>query len=202
MKKFFLFFVIIILSIFAGGAWGKNVKTEDAKLVHDIAEVAASATPGTSLHPASPISKPAELSIPKLGIQSPIEYVGNDAKGNMDVPKDDMHVGWYEPGFLPGAKGNAVLAGHFDRKDGGPAVFYNLNQLEKGDEIVISDANAKLLHFVVVGKQSYPVSSFPVSTVFGPSDGKYLNLVTCEGTFDPTAKLYSDRLVVRAELVE
>jgi len=201
MKKLIVFFVIIILALFAGGVFGKSVKTEDAKLVSDIAKGAVSVTPDTRSQPV-PLSKPSELSIPKLGIQSPIEYVGNDALGNMDVPKNDMHVAWYEPGFHPGDTGNAVIAGHFDRKDGGPAVFYQLETLEKGDEIVLTDENANMLRFSVVEKDTYSAANFPIATVFGPSQKRYLNLITCEGVFDPKAKLYSDRLVVRAELKE
>lgn len=198
MKKFIIFFAIVILAIFAGGVFGRSVKNEDTKLVNEIAEVAESITPT----PIPKAQKPAILSLPKLGITSPVEHVGMDAKGNMDVPKDDMQVAWYELGFLPGVKGNAVIAGHFDRKNGGPAVFNKLNQLEEGDEIVVTDDKGKDLTFLVTAKNKYPVSSFPVPTVFGPSQKKYLNLITCEGVFDKSAQLYSDRLVVRAELQE
>lgn len=206
MKKFVIFFLVIVFAVFAGGIYGKALQKEDTKLVKTAQKAAQTAeevvVPDTPTPTPLPLAKPAELSIPKLNVHTPIEFVGNAADGNMDVPKDDMHVAWYEPGFIPGQKGNAVLAGHFDRKDGGPAVFYNLNKLENGDEIIVADANTKLHTFVVVDKTKYPVTNFPVPNVFGPSDGKYLNLITCEGVFDPAKKLYSDRLVVRAQLKE
>jgi len=199
MKKFIVFFVLIIFAIFAGGIFGKTLQSEQTRLEETAQEivVVSTATP-----PPIPLSKPVALSIPKLDITAPVEYVENDAKGNMDVPKDDMAVAWYQPGFLPGAKGNAVLAGHYDKKNGGPAIFYRLDTLGKGDEIIISDKNAKLLTFVVTDKNSYPVSSFPIPTVFGPSEKRYLNLVTCGGVWDPVKKIYADRLVVRTELKE
>lgn len=202
MKKFIIFFVLIVFAVLAGGIFGKAVKKEDEKLVNAIATIAASVTPGEGGYPALPFSKPTALSVPKLGITADVEYVGMDAKGNMDVPKSDESVAWYEPGFLPGARGNAVLAGHYDKKDGGPAVFYRLNQLGNGDEIVVSDEKGKELTFVVVGKNSYPVNNFPIPTVFGPSDKKYLNLVTCGGVWDSAKRIYADRLVVRTELQE
>lgn len=204
MKKLIIFSLVIIFAVFAGGIYGKSLQNEDTRLEKTAVKAAETAekivVADTPTPTALPLAKPAELSIPKLSVHTPIEFVGNASDGNMDVPKDDMHVAWYEPGFLPGQKGNAVLAGHFDRKDGGPAVFYNLNKLEKGDEIIVTDANAKLLTFIVVDKTKYPVDTFPVSKVFGPSNEKYLNLITCEGVFDPAKKLYSDRLVVRAQL--
>lgn len=202
MKKFIIFFVLIVFAVLAGGIFGKAVKKEDEKLVNAIATIAASVTPGAGGYPALPFSKPTALSVPKLGITAAVEYVGMDAKGNMDVPKSDENVAWFQPGFLPGVKGNAVLAGHYDKKDGGPAIFYNLNKLEKGDEIIITDVKEKELTFVVTDKNNYPVNNFPIPTVFGPSGKKYLNLVTCGGVWDPVQKIYADRLVVRTELVE
>ncbi|MCZ8495870.1 class F sortase [Priestia sp. Y58] len=47
-----------------------------------------------------------------------------------------------------GGKGNAVLAGHVDSKTG-PAVFYNLKNLKKDDEITVRDAQGTTLTFVV-----------------------------------------------------
>lgn len=47
-----------------------------------------------------------------------------DAKGNMDIPKRDENVAWYQIGYYPGSKGNAVIAGHYDTATGSPAVFY------------------------------------------------------------------------------
>lgn len=38
--------------------------------------------------------------------------------------------------------------------------------------------------------------------VFAKTDGKYLNLITCEGVFDRASRNYSDRLVVFTELQE
>lgn len=197
MKKLGLFFVLIVFALFAGGIFGKSLQSKEAKRENAVEKIVAapSATPTPVL-----LSKPVTLAIPKLGIKTQIEYVGNDAKGNMDVPKNDMHVAWYEPGFLPGAKGNAVLAGHFDKKSGGPAVFYNLNQLQAGDAIVVTDENRKELTFVVMEKHTYPVTHFPVEEVFGSSNEKYLNLITCGGVWDSVKKMYGDRLVVRSVL--
>jgi sortase (surface protein transpeptidase) len=58
----------------------------------------------------------------------------------LDVPKDPDNVGWYKPGTLPGAHGNAVFAGHVDDLTS-PAVFYDLHKLVNGDKIIVKDQN-------------------------------------------------------------
>lgn len=120
----------------------------------------------------------------------------------LDVPKDDKNVGWYSLGVMPGATGNAVVAGHFDTKTGEPAVFYNLSTLEAGDEITVVDEKNNLQIFVVEKKETYPTDEFPLQKVFGESSGKMLNLITSEGTFNQARKLYSERLVIFSRLKE
>ena len=144
--------------------------------------------------------KPVEVYIPKLNIRTTVEHVGEDQQGRMDVPKDDMNVAWFEPGYTPGKKGNAVLAGHYDTKSGGPAVFYSLPKLVPGDEVHVTDDAGNTLTFVVVDSATYPDADFPIQTVFGKSEKPRLNLITCQGDFDEESKNYSDRLVVFTEL--
>ncbi len=140
------------------------------------------------------IQHPQILSIPRLGITAKIEAVGLDSVKRMDVPKDTNNVGWYKLGYKPGEVGNAVIDGHVDSLTG-PAVFYNLSQLEKGDSIIIQGDN-KQLYFIVTAKETYQYDQFPVNKVFGTSSNPRLNLITCKGTFDRLKKNYSQRLVV------
>ena len=149
-----------------------------------------------------PLYKPVTLRIPKLDVETTIEEVQEDSSGAMDVPKDDNNVGWYSLGVMPGAQGNAVVAGHFDTKTGEPAVFYNLSTLEVGDEIIVVDEKNNLLTFIVEKKETYSTDAFPLQKVFGESSGKMLNLITCEGTFNQARKLYSERLVIFSRLKE
>jgi LPXTG-site transpeptidase (sortase) family protein len=142
---------------------------------------------------------PTRISIPKLHITTTIESVGKDKTGAMDVPKDINNVAWYSLGPKPGQIGSAVIGGHYDSRTG-PAVFYNLEGLEKGDTVIVEDADKKQYSFKVVDKQKYDYSSFPVSDVFGKTDKPYLNLITCTGVFDTSQKMYLQRLVVRTQL--
>jgi sortase A len=142
------------------------------------------------------VSSPVTLVIPKLNIEADVEHVGMDAKGNMDIPKADMNVAWFEPGYKPGEKGNAVLAGHLDTKTGAPAVFWDLDKLDPGDSLLVTTADGEELKYIVTQKKIYPAESFPLQEVFGPSNTSRLNLITCEGTYSKTNRNYSHRTVV------
>jgi len=146
------------------------------------------------------IRNPVKLSIPEIGVNSNIEYVGLDAKRNMDVPKEAENVAWYELGPKPGEIGSAVLAGHLDAPDGSPAVFWDLKNLKTGNEIVITDEDGEKQTFIIKGIESYPWDDFPLEEVFADSTGRKLNLITCEGDFDRETKNYSKRTVVYAEM--
>lgn len=149
---------------------------------------------------AEQVSEPQTLTIPKLGVNAAVEIVGEDAAGRMDVPKGVFNVGWYGPGFKPGEKGNAVMAGHLDTTTGAPAVFYYMNQLSQGDQIIVTDKNGKNLTFEVVEMRSYPFDQVPLQEIFGLSDKPKLNLITCTGVWNQGSRNYSNRLVVSAEL--
>ncbi|WP_256464144.1 class F sortase [Halobacillus amylolyticus] len=119
--------------------------------------------------------------------------------GQMGVPKDDKTVGWFEPGTKPGNTGNAVLAGHVDSYKG-PAVFFYLKDLQKGDEIIVTNEEGKELTYVVQKLESYPADEAPIKEIFGKTDKKRLNLITCTGVFDHERGTHLDRLVVYSEL--
>lgn len=145
--------------------------------------------------------KPTSLSIPKLDLEAPIKEFGLDKEGNMELPENGEDVAWFEPGFQPGEKGNAVLAGHVDDEKK-PAVFFELKELQRGDEIHLQDEDGAILTFVVREKVAYQKDDAPLRTIFGPSEKRMLNLITCTGYFDREIHNYVERLVVYTELVE
>ncbi|KKS04494.1 MAG: Peptidase C60 sortase A and B [Candidatus Nomurabacteria bacterium GW2011_GWA2_41_25] len=142
---------------------------------------------------------PARLKIPKINVNTVVEYVGLTPEGAMGVPKGPAGVAWYKLGPRPGEKGSAVIAGHSGYKDKKPAVFDNLHKLVKGDKIYVEDEFGIIATFVVREKRLYD-PNVDASDVFGSSDGKaHLNLVTCEGVWDEVTKSRSKRLVVFAD---
>jgi len=152
--------------------------------------------------PAANIGTPEKLIIKKIGVNASVEAVGLDKLNRMDVPKKADDVGWYNLGVKPGEVGNAVIDGHLDRIDLSPAVFWNLKNLQNGDQIQVQDADNQTYTFKVMDVESYPWNNFPLQQVFGPTNKKMLNLITCQGTYDTKIGLYTDREVVYSELVQ
>ncbi|TFD95878.1 class F sortase [Jeotgalibacillus sp. R-1-5s-1] len=144
---------------------------------------------------------PVSLTIPSLEIEAPVIQVGMLENGEMEVPEDVNEVGWFEPGVMPGARGNSVLAGHVDSYRG-PAVFFKLKDLKQGDEIIVTGENGETLTFAVTDIQTYPSDGAPIERIFGPSGERNLNLITCTGPFNRDSGQYPDRLVVYTQLVE
>ena len=167
-----------------------------------LASASTSSTTATPDKPASADpSLPALLIIPSLKISSHVQYVGVNAAGNMRAPDNFTDVAWYEPGAIPGQVGSAVIDGHVDNGLGLAGVFKRLDQLKVGDDIYIQTNAGKKIHFVVTDIESYPYTSVPAPSLFERSDGTYLNLITCEGTWVPSGDTYDHRLVVYTKLV-
>ncbi len=146
-------------------------------------------------------SLPKKLRIPSLHIDVPVQEVGLTPQGNMGIPSGAWEVGWYRPGFRPGEKGNAVMAGHLDTLFG-PAVFEHLDQARPGDEILVDSDSGSVLRFIVTRSDVYDARSAPMREIFGGGTGRMLRLITCDGAWIAERRQYSERLVVSAELRE
>ncbi|CAM3876074.1 class F sortase [Alkalicoccus chagannorensis] len=144
---------------------------------------------------------PTGLRAPSADIEGPVEEVGILDNGEMGVPEAAENIGWFEPGVKPGERGNAVLAGHVDSREG-PAVFYDLDELEAGDEVHVDDEEGNTLTFQVTSVVQYDRREAPIEDIFGPSSRRQMNLITCTGTFNQAEGTHDDRLVVYTELVE
>jgi len=139
---------------------------------------------------------PKRLRIPKINVDTTIESVGLTPQGAMEAPAGPSGVAWFNLGPQPGEHGTAVIDGHSGWKNGIPAIFDNLNQLQKGDRIYVEDEAGRTTTFVVREVRTYGKNEDP-SDVFSSSDGKaHLNLITCKGVWNSAEKSYSDRLVV------
>lgn len=154
-----------------------------------------------SLTTAEGAVEPITVSIPKLGVEAEVEHVGLDSAGRMGIPVEFDNVAWYREGYVPGEVGNAVIAGHLDDGKGDPAVFFNLEELEVGDSVLV-DGEEGRLHYRVVGKEKLPYDAEDTSDIFGEADVPRLNLITCDGTWIANERNYSERLIVYTELVE
>lgn len=142
---------------------------------------------------------PVRLTIPAINVNTVIQYVGVDLNGQMEVPSNATDVGWFKIGPRPGEIGSAVIAGHFDGKNGEAAVFFNLYKLKPGDKLYVEDDKGTSTTFVV--RESHIYSPGYADDVFSRNDGTYLNLITCDGVWDGAKKSYNERLVVLTTLM-
>ncbi len=141
-----------------------------------------------------PTAPPVQLLIPSLNVHRPVEAVGVNRSGFMNLPVNGWNAGWYKGGPVPGAPGDAVIEGHAGYPDQ-PMLFGRLNTLRPGDKIIVvlSDGSQRL--FLVVSMTSVPVGKAPPG--MGQPDGTpRLTLITCTGSFDAKSFSYSRRLVV------
>ncbi|MGI5147846.1 class F sortase [Plantactinospora sp. CA-294935] len=147
-----------------------------------------------------PRSEPVRITIPKIKVNAKIMSVGVNDDGTVQVPplKQAKLAGWYNAGASPGEFGNAVLVGHVDSAVTGPAVFFRLGALKRGDRVEVTRKDGKVVRFAVDAVKSYPKTSFPSELVYGAADTAQLQLVTCGGTFDRKKRSYRNNVIVSA----
>ncbi|MFB9277270.1 class F sortase [Cohnella cellulosilytica] len=138
---------------------------------------------------------PARLFIPALDIHADIETVHVLDNGQMGVPESTDKVGYLSNGVLPGAIGNAVMDGHVDSYVG-PAVFFSLRTLTKGDIVIVKDERGKAIEFAVEAVETYPTDAAPIGKIFGSTKEPRLNLITCSGKYSRKKREHLERLVV------
>ncbi len=154
------------------------------------AELAAFAAP-------DPAQFPVLVQIPSIKLAAPIENMGVNTKGEMDAPDGTGRaVGWYKDGAVPGALGSAVFDAHVF------AAFSKLRFVKPGQDIFVTTAAGKKLHFIVTDSRVYKLGELPPSLLFAQNDARRLNLITCAGKPTKDGSTYDHRLVVYTKLVE
>ncbi|MFD3513029.1 class F sortase [Streptomyces sp. NPDC058657] len=152
-------------------------------------------------HPPLPAVTPSRVVIPELKVDAPLTGLALEDDGRIaSPPESDRNLaGWYQDGTPPGAAGTSILAGHVDTAQG-PAVFYGLGSLVRGNTIHIPRTDGITAVFTVDAVEVYPADAFPDAKVYGPSDTPQLRLITCGGGFDKKTRRYLGNVVVFAHL--
>jgi LPXTG-site transpeptidase (sortase) family protein len=144
-----------------------------------------------------PVARPVSLTIPLIGVQTPLITLGLTAGGELQVPSSTAVAGWYTGSPRPGAIGPSVIVGHIDSVTG-PGVFFRLSQLRRGDEVYVRRADGTLVEFRVTSVQTYLKDHFPTEAVYGAVPDPELRLITCGGAFDAATGHYLSNVVVYA----
>ena len=143
---------------------------------------------------------PVSVSVPSVGLASSLVDIGVDDAGALVPPADYQQAGWFDAGPAPGQVGPAVLAGHVDSRSG-PAVFYRLEEIEVGAQVLVGRADGSTVTFEVTRVAEYPKTEFATAEVYGPTVDAQLRLITCGGEFDRSRRSYTDNVVVFARQV-
>ncbi|MFF6986009.1 class F sortase [Streptomyces sp. NPDC010273] len=147
-----------------------------------------------------PPSPPDRIRIPAIRVDAPLMGLKLTTTGSLDVPpaaKKNL-AGWYEAGTTPGETGTAIVAGHVDNADG-PAVFYDLGALKKGNTVELDRLDGSVALFTVDAVEVYQASRFPDQKVYGASRRPELRVITCGGGYS-RATGYQGNVVVFAHL--
>ena len=141
----------------------------------------------------TPESKQLELSIPALDrVDSVPVYDAPESRYEKALHDGLVHV--RGTGFPWQKVANVYIAGHRVGYPGTKSnlVFWDLNELEKGDEIFLTDADGTRYTYEVFSKR---VISPDATSILRPTKGKnIISLQTC------TLPDYSHRLIVQGEL--
>jgi sortase A len=140
--------------------------------------------------------EPESVKIPAIGVDTSVQHLGTTETGEMAVPDNIDEVSWFSPGYKPGQNGRAVIAGHVDGIDG-PAIFWDLSELQPGDEITVEGEGRQLIYKVHT-LESIPLDEADIPKIFGYSSSPELVLITCSGTYDFDRGTREERLVVYA----
>jgi sortase (surface protein transpeptidase) len=144
--------------------------------------------------------EPERIAIPALAVdQDLVELAVIGTK--LQVPDDYDDVGWWSGGPAPGEPGAAVVVGHVDSLTG-PAVFYGLADLQRGDRIFMEEKDGPRSTFEVRKTFFYDRDDFPSDRVYRSQGRPSLHLLTCGGSFDEATGHYTGNVVVFATLVE
>ncbi len=125
--------------------------------------------------------------------------LGDASNGAIAVPPANKPylAGWYNHGVTPGQPGRTVIVGHLDSRYSGPAVFYELGRLRRGDVITVTRRDGIVVVYRVDGASHQPKNRFPGDQIDGPSGRSELRLITCGGTYRKEVG-WSDNIIVYA----
>ena len=160
------------------------------------------ATPRTgtaaTTRPVSAPAAPVSLTLPSLGIAALVEHVGT-TNGELGVPDNPAHVGWWIGGAQPGSPhGSVVIDGHVDSAATGPGALFAISQLHPHAQAVLATTTSHTLTYTVTAREIFSKAAGLPPRLFTTTGPPRLVLITCGGPFDTTTRSYQDNIVVYA----
>ena len=144
---------------------------------------------------------PVAIQIPNAAVDAQVE-TNEIVDGVMQDPTGPWVISWYKESPELGEVGNILMAGHLDYWDVGPAVLYNINNLNQGDTISVTGEDGQIYTYEIDWRENFETANAPLDKIVGPTDNESLTLITCGGPFDYANGVYLERTVVRAHRID
>lgn len=190
------------LAVLLRPASTSNAPTTQPKNVVRYSTDTPSEQPATSVtyHSTATGTEPQYIKLPTISVEGYIQAVGLDQHGAVVAPSNIHLAGWYINTLTPGQNGLSIIDGHVDGKTA-RGIFYTLGTLKAGDAFEVDLANGQVKHFIVKNIAQVPMQS-AAAKLFARDNTitSQLNLITCGGSFNRTAGVYDDRIIVVAAL--
>lgn len=151
--------------------------------------------------PAAKGTVPIAIQIPNAAVDAQVE-TNEIVDGVMQDPTGPWVISWYKESPELGEVGNILMAGHLDYWDVGPAVLYNINNLNQGDTISVTGEDGQIYTYEIDWRENFETANAPLDKIVGPTNNESLTLITCGGPFDYANGVYLERTVVRAHRVD
>jgi LPXTG-site transpeptidase (sortase) family protein len=135
-----------------------------------------------------------------LGHASAAVQPASTVDGELKVPENVQHVGWWDGSAWAGeAFGSTVIAGHVDSATEGMGFFVRLLEIEVGDTITLS-AGLHRLKYRVTSVRKVPRKALATDSQALKQTGPHrLVLITCTGNYNPGRGGYQSNLLVVAK---
>jgi len=145
---------------------------------------------------------PVRVVVPDLGLDMPVDPVGVEDDGTMQIPGDAGRAGWYRYGPAPAdPAGATVVAAHVDSWTTGVGPFSRLRDVAPGARVEVTTSDGVVHAYVVRDVAQVPKQDAPVAQWFDRTGAPRLVLVTCGGAFDREVGHYADNVAVTADPV-
>lgn len=142
---------------------------------------------------------PVRLTIPAIGVDSPVVPVGTDA-GVLQVPPEPWVVGWWVDGVGPGAgDGTVVLDAHLDSRQHGTGPFVRAGELGPGDTAALRDERGGVHQYRVIDVVTHRRDALPYEQLFAQQGPERVALVTCGGAYRRDRGGWDSNVVVLLE---
>lgn len=202
----------LLISLTACSAAGTEPQAAPPASTAPATEAPATEAPATEA-PATPsadapdqlmldASPPVSVQVASIGLDAPLIRTGIRADGVLEVPpgEEGSPASWYDGSPTPGERGASVLLGQVNSTTDDSGVFYDLPQLQEGDEVTVTREDGSVAIFEVYGLETFAKDEFPTRAVYYPVPGAELRLITCHEGDDPDSR-YPNNFVVFARLV-